>query len=310
MLPDFSQLNLELPTLGGRQFWGDVLFFRGYRIQQNVLTEHYRLLDPEDIRKASGTLEECRTRLDQIKAQLHLPPMTGRAVILVHGIIRSSKSMDSISKALADQGNVTVIGFDYPSTRKSIAESAGYLKRTIDSLEGITQIDIVVHSMGGLLVRTYLQQAGQQRDPRLRRMVMLGTPNQGARMANMMQSNLLYQWIYGPAGQELVEKAEGFVSSLPAPDFEFAIIAGASGKENGWNPLIPGDDDGTVSVDCTRLPGATDFITFPAQHSFMMDHKDVIAATQRFLETGALRPTGVREGIPVNQKPAASTAGM
>lgn len=302
MFSDASEWNLELPTLGGRQFWGDVQFFRGYRIQQNVLTGHYRLLDPEDIRKAFGTLEECRDALQKIRTQLKLPPMQGRAVVLIHGIVRSSKSMQSLADALKSTP-VTVVGFDYPSTRKSIAESAEYLQRVLSSLEGIDEIDVVVHSMGGLLLRTYLQQTGAQRDKRLRRMVMLGTPNHGARMANVVQKNVLFQWVYGPAGQQLVEESEGFIARLPVPDFEFAIIVGAAGDETGWNPLIPGDDDGTISVDCTRLAGASDFITFRSQHSFMMDDKPVIAATLRFLETGALRETGIKQPIPAVTPP-------
>ena len=49
---DFPQKQVQKPctrkTLGGRQFWGDVHYFRGWRIQQNVFTKHYRLLDPGD----------------------------------------------------------------------------------------------------------------------------------------------------------------------------------------------------------------------------------------------------------------------
>ena len=36
---------IPLPTMGGKQFWADELFFHQWRIQRNVLTGHYRLLD-------------------------------------------------------------------------------------------------------------------------------------------------------------------------------------------------------------------------------------------------------------------------
>jgi hypothetical protein len=35
--------------MGGRQFWSDRLVFGGWRIQENVLTGHSRLLDARDI---------------------------------------------------------------------------------------------------------------------------------------------------------------------------------------------------------------------------------------------------------------------
>jgi pimeloyl-ACP methyl ester carboxylesterase len=288
--------NLPSPTLGGRQFWGDVLCFRGYRIQQHVLSRHYRLLDPGDVRLAWGSLEDCRQALEAIKSARKLAPLSGKAVILIHGIIRSSKSMSALAARLKGDGYETIL-FDYPSTRTSIADSAAYLAQVLASLEGIDRIDLVVHSMGGLLVRAYLQAAGAQRDPRLRRMVMLGVPNQGARMANLLQSNLLFQWTLGAAGQQLIEDPAGFIASLPVPDFEFAIIAGARGRSEGWNPFVSGDDDGTVSVASARLSGAADFMTVPALHTFMISNPAVIEAAARFLETGALRASGVREPL-------------
>lgn len=300
MVPGLPKFNLDIPTLGGRQFWGDVSFFRGYRIQQNVLTSHYRLLDPTDTRRAWGTREECQASLDQIRQEQQLAPMSGKAVILIHGIIRSSKSFSTLAGTLADEG-YTVVGFDYPSTRTPLIASAAYLQQTIASLEGIEQIDLVVHSMGGLLVRTYLMQAQAQqgRDPRLNRMVMLGVPNQGAKMANLFQNNWLFQMAYGPAGQQLVESPEGFISKLPSPDFDFAIISGARGNADGWNPLIPGDDDGTVSVESTRLPGAADTIELSTLHSSMMWNPEVMKATTLFLKTGSLRLDGTRSPSPL-----------
>jgi pimeloyl-ACP methyl ester carboxylesterase len=290
-----SLWNLKTKTLGGRQFWGDVLFFRGWRIQQNVLTRHCRLIDPADVRHAWGSQEACRAQLERIKAEQSLPPMEGKAVIVVHGIVRSSKSFGKLRQALEEDG-YTVVGFDYPSTRVTIQQSAEFLHNVIESLAGIDEINFVVHSMGGLLVRTYLV---EHCDHRIQRMVMLGVPNYGANMANLMQSNPLFKLIYGPAGQQLVQGPEGFIAALPTPEFEFAVIAGARGTPDGWNPLIAGDDDGTVEVANTRLPGAADFMTVNQIHSFLMTNPDAIAATQRFLKTGALRESGEREPIPL-----------
>jgi pimeloyl-ACP methyl ester carboxylesterase len=227
--------------------------------------------------------------------------MSGRAVILIHGIIRSSKSFSSMKQALEADG-LTVVAFDYPSTRVAIKDSAGYLDQVIQSLEGIEQIDFVVHSMGGLVVRAWLQ---EHSDPRVKRMVMLGVPNLGAKMANHLKDLGLFKLVMGPAGQQLIEGEESYITELPVPTFPFAVIAGARGTENGFNPLIPGDDDGTVSVDCTRLPGAADFMTVPSLHSFLIGNKDVIAATRRFLSDGVLREKGSPEPILANVEPAA-----
>jgi pimeloyl-ACP methyl ester carboxylesterase len=289
---------MPIKTFGGRQFWGDVLFFHDWRIQRNVFTGHYRLLDGKDNRHLSGTLDECKAKLDEIREARKLPKMSGRGVVLIHGIVRSSKTMAKLREPLEKSG-FTVFPFDYPSTRVTLEDSAEYLHQVLESLEGLDEIHLVVHSLGGLVVRSYLQ---KHRDPRIKRMVMLGVPNHGAELADMLDNNVLFKAIFGPAGHELVTNGAGTIAKLPTPDFEFAVIAGSRGTDDGYNPLIPGDDDGLVSVASTRLPGAADFLTVTCWHTFLMSHPDVIAATNRFLTTGRLREDGDAQPIPMEEQ--------
>lgn len=300
--PDMKHLNVPMKTLGGRQFWGDVLFFQEYHIQRNVFTGHYRLLDGKDVRHGWGTLDECRTKLEQIRSDQKLPAQQGKAVILLHGITRSSKHMAHFKEPFVKAG-YAVFAMDYPSTRGTIQESTEYLHQVIQGLDGITEINFVVHSMGGLVVRTYLKEHAP-RDPRIKRLVMIGSPNNGANLANVLSDNLnaVFKPIFGPAGQQLVVDPEGYIANLPKPDFEFAVIAGGRGNEHGFNPLIPGDDDGIVSVASTRLAGATDFLLVAdgvsATHTFLPSNPAVITAAVRFVSEGTLRADAVKSPIP------------
>ena len=280
--PTEADVKGGVRTLGGRQFWGDVVFFRGWRIQHNVVLGQHRLLDPQDKRHLSGTREDCEGKLKELRKQYTLPEMKGRAVVLIHGIGRSSKSFHAMKKKLAASG-YTVVGFDYPSTRVSIPKSAEYLHSVLQSLKGIDSIDVVCHSMGGLLLRAYLL---EHKEPRFHRAVMLGVPNQGARLADMLKTNPLFKAIMGPAGQQLV--TEGLIEKLPAPGFPFAVIAGGRAAEKGYNPILPEDNDSTVTVSSTRLPGAKDFLLVPVIHSFLMSNEQCVTATEHFLEYGTL----------------------
>jgi pimeloyl-ACP methyl ester carboxylesterase len=293
-----ARQKFALKTLGGRQFWGDVHFFHGWRIQKNALTGHFRLLDPKDYRHATGSRKECDDELRRFTETLKLKPMTGKVVMLVHGIIRSSKSFNALAARLKKDG-YTVVGFDYPSTRTDIRDSAEYLHSVIESLDKVDEINFVVHSMGGIVVRSYLD---KHTDKRIKRMVMMGVPNGGANMADRMRKNSLYRLIYGPAGQQLGSDPDGLIAKLPTPKFEFAIIAGGRNSLTGYNPLVPGDDDGTVSVTSARLPGAADFLLVPCIHSFLMKNDTVIDSTVRFLESGQLRKEGDPHPIPASLK--------
>jgi len=286
--------NLKMRTLGGMQFWTDIHFFHGWHIQQHAVTGHFRLLDERNIRHAWGTKEECFAALEKIRREQKLTTMSGRAVILVHGIGRSAYSLRTVANRF-HQEDFTVIGFNYASTRLTIPEAAAALRQVIDSAEGITQIDFVAFSMGGLVVRSYLV---DHKDPRLGRLVMLGVPNLGAQLAADLRGNWLFQKIAGPAGQQLARDPEGFVANLPAPELEFAVIAGNRGKAEGYNPFLIGDDDGTVSVESTRLPGAADFMTVRRLHSFIPSSPEVIESTHRFLTQGRLREEGGLQPIP------------
>jgi hypothetical protein len=127
-------------------------------------------------------------------------------------------------------------------------------------------------------------------DPRYHRLVMLGTPNLGAELAGMLKNLFLFRAVYGPAGQDLVPGEGSVIAGLPTPAFQFGIIAGGKGDDNGFNRFIPGDDDGTVTVASTRLPGATDFLRIPRLHSFLMADPTALQAIRCFLESGRFFP--------------------
>lgn len=289
-------LNLLNHTFGGRQFWGDVQFFHDWHIQRNIFTGHYRLLDGQDRRHAAGTLDECREKLTEIRKKKKLPPMSGKAVVLLHGIFRSGHSLKWMGGQVAGEDGLAIT-MDYPSTQISIPAAAEYLDSVLNSLEGIDEIDLVTHSMGGLVVRAYL---AEHRDPRIRRLVMIAPPNQGAEMADLLKRNFAFRCLFGPSGQQLC--TQGLIPKLPAPDFEFAVIAGARGTDTGWNMLIPGDDDGTVTVASTRLVGAADFATVPTIHTFLIGEPAVAEMVRHFFGEGRLKPAGDPQPIVAESK--------
>ena len=283
-----------MKTLGGLQFWSDVRYFREWRIQRHVYTGHFRLIDPKNHRFAFGSLETCLAKLAEIKQSNNLAPMSGKAVIVVHGILRTSGTFAAMCPALRKAG-YAVIEFEYPSTRFGIVDAADDLRQVIESLEGIEEINFVVHSMGGLVVRASLK---EHRDLRIKRMVMLAVPNQGAEMADLLRWSYTIRFLLGPAVRQLVTDRDGLIPTLPTPDFEFATIAGARGHQSGFNPFIPGDDDILVTVASAQLPGAADSMTVRAFHRFIPGNAAAIDATIRFLQTGSLRPDGTRQPIP------------
>lgn len=275
--------NIRFFTLGGRQFWADVFIYGGWRIQQNVLTGHHRLLDPRDVRYCIGTLEQCRRAFDDERRAQHIAPRGRHAVLLIHGLGRSKDSLARLERALQDAG-YEAVAISYPSTRRSLVEHGDQLDQLLNGLEDVDTVSFVTHSLGGLLLRQALARDSAWRTRiALGRAVMLAPPNQGAAIADAMQGFSPYHLVFGRAGRDVTSEV---AAKLPSPPLPVGIIAGGLGDGDGHNPLLDGDDDGVVRVAETHLPDEADFLLVDSLHTFIMDAPEVIAAVQSFLRTG------------------------
>ncbi len=296
--------NWKTPTLGGRQYWTDVVHRSGWRIQRHADTGHHRLLDPGNIRQAWGSLEQCGFQLKREIEAGHVPPNQSRVVILLHGLMRSSESMRPMAAFLEQRGGYQAILVEYASSRAEIASHARDLEHLIRHLgPEVEEINFVAHSMGNIVVRRYLgdrlQSGRSGADRRIHRMVMIGPPNQGSQMAGILKNNWLFNWIAGVAGAELGARWGELQPTLATPSFEFGIVAGAQPAGSRIkNFALEGPDDFTVRLDETRLPGASDTFVRPLLHSNMMRQPEVMQATLNFLQHGWFENADSRQPIP------------
>ena len=301
---DAGNVNFPTATMGGVQFWSDELVFHRWRIQLNVFTGHYRLLDEDDYRHAWGTFEQCKAKLDSIRREKSLPPMKGTAVLTLHGLIRSRDVMEGIGTYLEQEGDMTWINVSYASTRRTIDDHAASLAKVIENLEGIDEIHFVCHSLGNLVVRRYLGEAGQpqprwQVDKRIQRFVMLGPPNNGAHFAEIFKENKLFGMILGPSGKQIAAWPD-VQKRLATPKCEFGIIAGSLKGTLTSNPLVKGEDDFILSVEETRLSGACDFCAVPLLHGDLMHDEEVQKKVLTFLKHGYFVSAEKRQPIAGN----------
>ena len=206
-------------------------------------------------------------------------------VILLHGLCRTSRSMSVMARALT-QASYNVHNVDYASRSKSIellGEDVVGLAVADCERDGAVKINFVTHSLGGILVRSYL---ANHSVPTLGRVVMLGSPNQGSEVVDKLGGWWLFKKINGPAGNELGTGKDSMPNRLGAANFCVGIIAG--NRTINWinSLMIPGSDDGKVSVARTKLAGMTDHIVSPSAHPFLMRNATAIRQTIYFLRNG------------------------
>jgi pimeloyl-ACP methyl ester carboxylesterase len=197
--------------------------------------------------------------------------------------------MSKLERTLS-AGGYRVLNLPYPSGRHRIELLAEHLEPGIGRICGEPgkRVHFVTHSMGGIVLRYYLD---TRPCPSLGRVVMLGPPNRGSELVDHLRRTPLIRDHIGPSRGQLGTSPSDLPSQLGPPRYQLGIIAGGRSLNPLSSLLIPGPDDGMVSVERTKLAGMKDFLVVPHSHTFIMRSNEVIRQTIRFLREGSFDHT-------------------
>jgi len=231
-------------------------------------------------------------------------PLPAHAVLLIHGLDEPGGIWDQLAPALAEHQHPT-LRFDYPNDQAA-AISADELAAQLQHLraQGVTSLDIVAHSMGGLIARDVLSRVsappGDPTIPAVPVLITLGTPHAGSPWAALQPvaelrehvqrwiesedqdpARLFAAWekgLRGPAREDLRPDSPYLkdLNNRPWPDTTrlIAVVAviGAFNPDNP--PTSPQDQttltaklgDGVVPVDSAQTPFASETLFVRANH--------------------------------------------
>jgi len=223
-------------------------------------------------------------------------PSEREAVVLLHGLGRTNRSMRPLERRLSDAG-FRVENLGYPSLDEDPETLVARLRARVSACcADAPRVHFVTHSLGGILVRAILAEpAPEEARPHalagvvVGRVVMLAPPNQGSEIVDRLRELEAFEWMLGPTAARLGTDDDSLPRQLPPPTYEVGVIAGNVGI-NPLGALLPtGASDGTVLVDSTRLPGMTDFLVVPHSHTFIMQSELVAEQVVEFLRRGRFR---------------------
>ncbi len=267
------------------QLWQDRELAAGWRLQAQAVTGRCRVLDPAGAVVERGFGGACRA------GYLARRPQAAGAeelVLLLHGLGRTPRMFHDLQPALEADGR-RVVALRYPSVTRDLEAHGRWLNALLDRHPQVTRVSFVTHSIGGLVLRAALAQ-----DPAWRArielgpVVMLAPPNRGALIARELDRWTPTRFFLGPSFADLAED-KPLPAALPE-EVPLGIIAGGCCEGEGYNPLLPGDDDGVIRVAETPLEGGDAALRVEALHTFIARNRDAIAATRGFLDGGRLSP--------------------
>ena len=216
--------------------------------------------------------------------------------ILIHGLHQTPLIMRPLAKRLQAQG-LDTHQYGYRSMRDGIQINSQRLNKWLEQNHHPDQpIDLVGHSLGGLIIRDFVYHYPQWQ---IGRCVTLGTPHMGSICAD-------YIWRLTPAmiGKSYLDALDGTVASLPE-HITLGIIAGNrpyglgqvflqyhNRKLRKADPLPLKQQlvhDGTVYVEETKVEAAVDHIVMPVSHTGMLVNKEVAKQVIYFLQYGKFK---------------------
>jgi len=230
-------------------------------------------------------------------------------VILLHGLGRTAASMLWLARDLRQDGFL-VVNQNYPSRSDAIPALSHKVHAAIMRCEALVlagkanqnaqvnasreaiRISFVTHSMGAILLRSYFANPDFLRPNHIQfqRAVLLGPPNQGSEIVDLMMSRWYFKLANGPAGIALGTAPDGYLSSLPSLPMQFGVIAGVAAKQNWLLPKLPMPHDGKVSVASTHLAGETAHLQVPVKHTWLPSDVKVRKHVIFFLRNGIFSP--------------------
>ena len=149
-----------------------------------------------------------------------------RTVVLVHGYLANRATLLPLATYLRWRGLSQVLSFNYRSSEgieRAALALRDYLRRQVPG----GRVDLVCHSLGGLIARVYLRHLGGGR--RVDQCITLGTPHQGTYNA---------YWVASRVGDELRPDSR-LLQRLATPSNEAARVRFLSIVAGSDNLVIP-----------------------------------------------------------------------
>jgi len=204
-----------------------------------------------------------------------------KMIVLVHGFYRNKTDMSYLETQLNSLGYETFVA-NLPTTFGTLKEMVDALALQLESLKE-QEISFVAHSMGGLIVREYIN---AHNELKIKKCIFIATPHHGSQLADIAMSIPLFASVFKPI-EEL--KTTNKYKAFRDKTFDLGLIAGENNKDILGRFFMPKQSDGKVSIDSVKTDDADDFVVLPFEHDNIHKKKETLKQVVSFLETSKFK---------------------
>ena len=207
-------MKFDFFTFGGRFVWEDVLNYQNWIIQRNIHTQKYRLLDNYNIRRDSGTFENCKTTLLKYIEACEIKSPYTDSIILLHNYGRTKFSWNRICESLK-KSNCNIIALNYMSLSQTLKHNANLLATLLRNLDNSGKLHFITHGAGCLILRQFLALTDNYRIYNIADVIDINPINSGSDLADLLCRSEILKKILGPMLSEITPQKALDLPKLP-----------------------------------------------------------------------------------------------
>jgi hypothetical protein len=212
-------MKFDFFTFGGSVFWEDVFFYKKWRIQRNCYTKRYRLLDSWDIRRASGTFEDCQKAFIRYIDCYEITKQRGDMIVLLHGYADSKNIFKPLwRRFMRTKANVAAL--NYPSLVRNAQGVAHQILFFLNHIESINKVSFVTKGCGNLVLRQMfnlpLELQTFRQNMRIGNIVEINPVERRNLLCELIVRVKFFRFLFGPFLNDFTESGLKNLPSLPS----------------------------------------------------------------------------------------------